>query len=201
MLVTKEAFHMTTAKKAELEFKAGETVVYASHGVGRIIAIEEQEVAGFKLQVFVIRFDEDKMTVRVPVAKAASGGLRKIVEPALIEKVLEVLAGRARIKRGMWSRRGQEYEAKIKSGDLMLVAEVLRDLYRSPDQTEPSYSERQLYESALETLAREISAVHDISQTEAQTLIGQSLAKSPHTLKDDPSEAETDGEVDEDEAA
>jgi CarD family transcriptional regulator len=137
------------------------------------------------------------MTVRVPVAKAASGGLRKIVEPALIEKVLEVLAGRARIKRGMWFRRGQEYEAKIKSGDLMLVAEVLRDLYRSLEQTERSYSERQLYESALETLAREISAVHGISQAEAQTLIGQGLAQSPRPAKANPSEAVADGEDDE----
>jgi CarD family transcriptional regulator len=192
---------MTTARKAGLEFNVGETVVYASHGVGRITAIEEQEVAGFKLQVFVIRFDENRMTVRVPVAKAASGGLRKIADPALIGKVLEVLTGRARVKRGMWSRRGQEYETKIKSGDLMMVAEVLRDLYRSPEQTEPSYSERQLYESALETLAREISVVHGISQTESQTLIGQSLAQSPRPAKDNPSEVEADGEDDEEEAA
>jgi CarD family transcriptional regulator len=190
---------MTTARKAKLEFTVGETVVYASHGVGQITAIEEQEVAGFKLKVFVILFEKDRMTVRVPVTKAVSGGLRKIVGPALIEKVLEVLAGRARAKRGMWSRRGQEYEAKINSGDLMLLAEVLRDLYRSPEQTEPSYSERQLYESALETLAHEISVVHGISQAEAQTLIGQSLAKSPHTLNDAPSEGEADD--DEHEAA
>jgi CarD family transcriptional regulator len=192
---------MATARKADLAFKAGETVVYASHGVGRITAIEEHEVAGFKLQVFVIFFEKDKMTVRVPIAKAASGGLRKLVEPAVVDKVLEVLTGRAQPKRGMWARRGQEYEAKINSGDLMMLAEVLRDLYRSPEQTEPSYSERQLYESALETLAREISVVHGISQTEAQTLIGQSLAKAPHALKDGSSEAGTDGEDNKDEAA
>jgi CarD family transcriptional regulator len=185
---------MATIKMADLAFKIGEIVVYASHGVGRITAIEEQEVAGFKLQVFIIFFEKDKMTVRVPIAKAASSGLRKLVEPAVVETVLEVLSGRARAKRGMWARRGQEYEAKINSGDLMLLAEVLRDLYRSPEQTEPSYSERQLYESALETLAREISVVHGISQTEAQMLIGQSLAKSPHALKDGSSEAGTDGE-------
>jgi CarD family transcriptional regulator len=190
---------MTTARRADLEFKTGETVVYASHGVGQIIAIEEQGVAGFKLQVFVIFFEKDKMTVHVPIAKAASGGLRTTVEPALIEKVLEVLAGRARVKRGMWARRGQEYEAKINSGDLMMLAEVLRDLNRSPDQAEPSYNERQLYESALETLARQISAVHGITQAGAQTLIGQNLAKSPHTLEDNPSEAGRDN--DEDEAA
>jgi CarD family transcriptional regulator len=190
---------MTSTRKANLKFKVGETVVYASHGVGQITAIEEQEVAGFKLQVFVIFFEKDRMTVRVPVAKAASGGLRKIVEPAFVEKVLEVLAGRARSKRGIWARRGQEYEAKINSGDLMMLAEVLRDLYRSPEQAEPSYSERQLYESALETLAHEISVVHGISQTEAQTLIGQSLARSPRTLNDDSVEGEADG--DEHEAA
>jgi CarD family transcriptional regulator len=192
---------MATIKMADLAFKIGEEVVYASHGVGRITAIEEQEVAGFKLQVFVIFFEKDKMTVRVPIAKAASSGLRKLVEPAVVETVLEVLSGRAWAKRGMWARRGQEYEAKINSGDLMLLAEVLRDLYRSPEQTEPSYSERQLYESALETLAREISVVHGISQTEAQMLIGQSLAKSPHALKDGSSEAGTDGEDNKDEAA
>jgi CarD family transcriptional regulator len=192
---------MATINKADLAFKAGETVVYASHGVGRITAIEEQEVAGFTLQVFVIFFEKDKMTVRVPIAKAASSGLRKLVEPAVVETALEVLSGRARAKRGMWARRGQEYEAKINSGDLMLLAEVLRDLYRSPEQTEPSYSERQLYESALETLAREISVVHGISLTEAQMLIGQSLAKSPHALKDGSSEAGTDGEDNKDEAA
>jgi CarD family transcriptional regulator len=192
---------MTTARKADLAFKAGETVVYASHGVGLITAIEEQEVAGFKLRVFVIFFEKDKMTVRVPTSKAASGGLRKIVEPAVIEKVLEALAGRARVKRGMWSRRGQEYEAKINSGDLMMLAEVLRDLYRSPEQAEPSYSERQLYESALETLAREISVVRGISQDEAQTLISQSLATSPRPAKNNPSEAEADGEDDEEVAA
>jgi CarD family transcriptional regulator len=159
------------------------------------------QASSFKLQVFVIRFDEDRMTVRVPITKAASGGLRKIVEPALIGKVLEVLIGSARGKRGMWSRIGQEYEAKIKSGDLMMLEEVLRDLYRSSDQAEPSYSERQFYESALETLAREISVVHGISQAEARTLIGQSLAKSPRPLTDNPSEAETDSEDDEDKAA
>jgi CarD family transcriptional regulator len=186
---------MTTAKKPGLDFKTGEVVVYAAHGVGKITAIEEQEVAGFKLQLFVIFFEKDKMTVRVPVAKASSGGMRKIAEPALVQKALEVLTGRARIKRGMWSRRAQEYESKIKSGDLITVAEVVRDLYRSPDQAEPSYSERTLYE----TLVREISAVHGITHTEAQKLVEQSLAKSPRPAKD--AKADVDGDEDEDEAA
>src|SRR4051812_44580036 len=119
---------MTTAKKATLAFKTGEAVVYPARGMGLITAIEEQEVAGFKLQVFVIFFEKDKLTVRVPIAKVASAGMRKIAEPALVEKALVVLAGRARVKRGMWSRRGQEYDAKIKSGDLIAVAEVVRDL-------------------------------------------------------------------------
>jgi CarD family transcriptional regulator len=190
---------MTTAKKPGLDFKTGEVVVYAAHGVGKITAIEEQEVAGFKLQLFVIFFEKDKMTVRVPVAKASGGGMRKIAEPALVQKALEVLTGRARIKRGMWSRRAQEYESKIKSGDLITVAEVVRDLYRSPEQAEPSYSERTLYESALETLVREISAVHGITHTEAQKLVEQSLAKSPRPAKD--AKADVDGDEDEDEAA
>ena len=121
---------MTTAKKATLAFKTGETVVYPAHGLGLITAVEQQEVAGFRLQVFVIFFEKDRMTVRVPIAKVASVGMRKIAEPALVEKALVVLTSRARVKRGMWSR-DQEYEAKIKSGDLISVAEVVRDLYRS----------------------------------------------------------------------
>ena len=162
---------MTTAKKATLAFRIGEAVVYPAHGVGLITAIEKQEVAGFKLQVFVIFFEKDRMTVRVPIAKVASAGMRKIAEPTLVEKALGVLTGRARVKRGMWSRRGQEYEAKIKSGDLISVAEVVRDLYRCPEQDEASYSERTLYELALETLLSEISVVYGSTHTEAQTLI------------------------------
>jgi CarD family transcriptional regulator len=188
---------MTTAKKATLAFKTGEAVVYPAHGMGLITAIEEQEVAGFKLQVFVIFFEKDKMTVRVPIAKVASAGMRKIAEPALVEKALVVLTGRARVKRGMWSRRGQEYDAKIKSGDLIAVAEVVRDLYRSPEQAEASYSERTLYESALETLLGEISAVYGITHTEAQTLTEQNLAKAPRPVKGTNPDVETNDEDDE----
>ena len=160
---------MTTAKKSaqRLGFKTGEAIVYPAHGVGRITNVEEQEIAGFKLELFVVSFDKDKMVLRVPTAKAATVGMRKLAEPALIEKALDVLTGRARVKRTMWSRRAQEYEAKINSGDLIAVTEVVRDLYRSDAQPEQSYSERQLYESALDRVVREISAVNKITDTES----------------------------------
>jgi CarD family transcriptional regulator len=186
---------MTTAKKSanRLGFKTGEPIVYPAHGVGRITAIEEQEVAGFKLELFVVAFEKDKMVLKVPVAKAATVGMRKLAEPALVTKALEILTGRARVKRTMWSRRAQEYEAKINSGDLISVAEVVRDLFRSEAQPEQSYSERQLYEAALDRVVREISSVNKITETEALKLIEQSLAKSPRRAKG----AEADVEVDE----
>jgi CarD family transcriptional regulator len=131
---------MTTAKKSTHRqgYKTGEFVVYPAHGVGQIMAIEEQEVAGFKLELFVISFEKDKMTLRVPTAKAASVGMRKLAENDLVAKALETITGRARIKRTMWSRRAQEYEAKINSGDLIAIAEVVRDLHRSDAQPEQS---------------------------------------------------------------
>jgi CarD family transcriptional regulator len=186
---------MTTAKKSanRLGFKTGEPIVYPAHGVGRITAIEEQEVAGFKLELFVVAFEKDKMVLKVPVAKAATVGMRKLAEPALVTKALEILTGRARVKRTMWSRRAQEYEAKINSGDLISVAEVVRDLFRSEAQPEQSYSERQLYEAALDRVVREISSVNKITETEALKLIEQSLAKSPRRAKG----AEADVEVEE----
>ncbi len=112
-------------------FKTNEFVVYPAHGVGQILAIEDQEIAGAKLELFVINFMKDKMTLRVPTAKVANVGMRKLSEPALVKRALETLKGRARIKRTMWSRRAQEYEAKINSGDIVAIAEVVRDLYRS----------------------------------------------------------------------
>jgi CarD family transcriptional regulator len=160
-------------------FKTNEFIVYPSHGVGQIIAIEEQEVAGYKLELFVINFVKDKMTLRVPTAKIASVGMRKLAEGPMVRKALETLKGRARIKRTMWSRRAQEYEAKINSGDIVAIAEVVRDLYRSESQPEQSYSERQLYEAALDRLSREISAVHRITETEAIKEIEAALAKGP----------------------
>ena len=172
---------MSTVKKAVVRqgFKTGEFVVYPSHGVGQITAIEEQEVAGFKLELFVVSFAKDKMTLRVPTAKAASVGLRKLADAELVGKALTTLTGRARVKRTMWSRRAQEYEAKINSGDLVAIAEVVRDLYRSEAQPEQSYSERQLYEAAVDRMTREIAVVDDVTETEALKKIEGQLAKSP----------------------
>jgi CarD family transcriptional regulator len=176
---------MTTPKKTATRqgFKTGESVVYPAHGVGRITAIEEQEIAGFKLELFVVSFDKDKMVLRVPTAKANSVGMRKLAEPAEMQKALDVLTGRARIKRTMWSRRAQEYEAKINSGDLIAVAEVVRDLHRADSQPEQSYSERQLYEAALDRVMRELAHVNKITDTEAMKLIEASLAKAPKRAK------------------
>ena len=193
---------MTTPKKttARQGFKTGEAVVYPAHGVGRITAVEEQEIAGFKLELFVVSFEKDKMVLRVPTAKAASVGMRKLAEPALVQKALDVLTGRARVKRTMWSRRAQEYEAKINSGDLLAVTEVVRDLYRSEAQPEQSYSERQLYEAALDRVVRELAAVNKITDTEAMKLIEASLAKSPRRVKAADAEAEAEGDLQEEAA-
>jgi CarD family transcriptional regulator, regulator of rRNA transcription len=177
-------------------FKANEFVVYPAHGVGQILAIEEQEIAGAKLELFVINFIKDKMTLRVPTAKVANVGMRKLSEPALVKKALETLKGRARVKRTMWSRRAQEYEAKINSGDIVAIAEVVRDLYRSESQPEQSYSERQLYEAALDRLSREIAVVQHSTETEAVKEIEAQLAKSPRRTNAKAEAAEGEGEAD-----
>ncbi|MBS0529926.1 MAG: CarD family transcriptional regulator [Proteobacteria bacterium] len=177
-------------------FKTNEFVVYPAHGVGQILAIEEQEIAGAKLELFVINFMKDKMTLRVPTAKVANVGMRKLSEPALVKRALETLKGRARIKRTMWSRRAQEYEAKINSGDIVAIAEVVRDLYRSESQPEQSYSERQLYEAALDRLSREIAVVQHVTETEAVKEIEGQLAKSPRRGAKSETEAEADGDAD-----
>jgi len=173
---------MTSNKKTTQRqgFKTNEFIVYPAHGVGQIIAIEEQEVAGAKLELFVINFIKDKMTLRVPTAKIVSVGMRKLAEAPLVKRALETLKGRARIKRTMWSRRAQEYEAKINSGDIVAIAEVVRDLFRSESQPEQSYSERQLYEAALDRLSREVAAVQRLTETEAIKEIEAALAKGPH---------------------
>jgi CarD family transcriptional regulator, regulator of rRNA transcription len=177
-------------------FKTNEFVVYPAHGVGQILAIEEQEIAGAKLELFVINFMKDKMTLRVPTAKVANVGMRKLSEPALVKRALETLKGRARVKRTMWSRRAQEYEAKINSGDIVAIAEVVRDLYRSDSQPEQSYSERQLYEAALDRLSREIAVVQHGTETEAVKEIEGQLAKSPRRGAKAEAEVEADGEAD-----
>ena len=177
-------------------FKTNEFVVYPAHGVGQILAIEEQEIAGAKLELFVINFMKDKMTLRVPTAKVANVGMRKLSDPALVKRALETLKGRARVKRTMWSRRAQEYEAKINSGDIVAIAEVVRDLYRSESQPEQSYSERQLYEAALDRLSREIAVVQHVTETEAVKEIEGQLAKSPRRGAKAETEVGADGEAD-----
>jgi CarD family transcriptional regulator len=158
-------------------FKTNEFIVYPAHGVGQIVAVEEQEVAGFRLELFVITFVKDKMTLRVPTGKVSGVGMRKLAEPDAVRKALDILLGRARIKRTMWSRRAQEYETKINSGDLAAISEVVRDLYRSEAQPEQSYSERQLYEAALDRMAREVAVVQRLTESEALKAIDQQLQR------------------------
>ena len=155
----------TTAKK--LPFAVNDYVVYPTHGVGQVTAIEEQEISGAKLKLFVVTFAKDKMTLRVPVGKVNVAGMRRLATPKILETALTTLSGRARVKRTMWSRRAQEYEAKINSGDPVSIAEVVRDLHRTEDQPEQSYSERQIYEAALERLVRELAAVEKIDEDAA----------------------------------
>jgi CarD family transcriptional regulator len=158
-------------------FRLNEFVVYPAHGVGQIVAIEEQEVAGFKLELFVINFSKDKLTLRVPTSKVTGVGMRKISDPDAARRSLDILTGRARVKRTMWSRRAQEYETKINSGDINAIAEVVRDLYRSEAQPEQSYSERQLYEAALDRMVREIAAVQKSSEIDALKAVEAQLQK------------------------
>jgi CarD family transcriptional regulator len=167
----------------KLEFTAGDFVVYPAHGVGRVEGIETHHIAGQTVTLYAITFEKERMTLKVPVGKAKDSGLRRLSSKDRIKVALETLQGRSRARRAMWSRRAQEYEAKINSGDLIAVAEVVRDLYRSEAQPEQSYSERQLYEAALDRVVREISAVNKITDTEALKLIEQSLAKSPRRTK------------------
>jgi CarD family transcriptional regulator len=159
------------------EFKVGDFVVYPTHGVGRIQKIDEQEVAGIKLELFVIGFEKDKMILRVPTMKAKAVGMRKLSSPDVVATALNTLKGRARIKRTMWSRRAQEYEAKINSGDLVSIAEVVRDLHRATGQPEQSYSERQLYEAALARMAREVACIERIDEPSAVKRVESALVK------------------------
>lgn len=159
------------------DFRVGDFVVYPTHGVGRIQKIDEQEVAGIKLELFVIGFEKDKMILRVPTMKAKAVGMRKLSSPDVVATALNTLKGRARIKRTMWSRRAQEYEAKINSGDLVAIAEVVRDLHRATGQPEQSYSERQLYEAALARMAREVAAIERIDEPSAVKRVESALVK------------------------
>ena len=149
------------SKSKRNDFRPNEFVVYPAHGVGQIVSIEEQEIAGIMLELFVVSFEKDKMTLRVPTHKATEIGMRALSSPDVVGRAMTTLKGKAKVKRAMWSRRAQEYEQKINSGDLIAIAEVVRDLHRNDDQREQSYSERQLYEAALERLTREVAAVED----------------------------------------
>ena len=157
------------------DFQTDEYIVYPAHGVGQIVSIDKHEVAGIELEMFVISFEKDKMTLRIPIEKAAAIGLRSVSSPELILKAMDTLKGRARVKRAMWSRRAQEYEQKINSGDLIAIAEVVRDLHRNDEQREQSYSERQLYEAALERLTRELAVVDGVEESAAQAKVDQVL--------------------------
>ncbi|WP_332310788.1 CarD family transcriptional regulator [Methylocystis silviterrae] len=167
------------APSAKPAFKLHEYIVYPAHGVGQIVGVETQEVAGFSLELFVVSFIKDKMTLKVPTSKVVSVGMRKLADTGVVDRALQTLSGRARVKRTMWSRRAQEYEAKINSGDLITIAEVVRDLYRSDTQPEQSYSERQLYEAALDRMAREVAAVRKLIDSESLKLIESFLLKGP----------------------
>ena len=164
---------MTKTRKNE--FHPDDFVVYPAHGVGKIVSIEEQEVAGFKLELFVISFEKDKMTLRVPTNKAAEAGLRPLANADTLAHAMKTLKGKAKVKKAMWSRRAQEYEQKINSGDLIAIAEVVRDLHRADDQREQSYSERQLYEAALDRLTREVAAVNGLDEGTAQKRVEEVL--------------------------
>lgn len=164
---------MSKARKPE--FRPNDFVVYPAHGVGKIVSIEQREIAGMELELFVVSFDKDKMTLRVPTDKATQVGMRGLSSPDTVSKALATLKGKARVKRAMWSRRAQEYEQKINSGDLLAIAEVVRDLHRNDDQREQSYSERQLYEAALERLTREVAAVSGVDEALAQKQVDEVL--------------------------
>lgn len=163
------------SKEAKQTFKVNDSVVYPAHGVGRIVGIEKQVIAGITNELFVLDFEQEKLKLKVPTAKAISSGMRALSDDAQVKKAVDLLKGRARIKRTMWSRRAQEYEAKINSGDILAVAEVVRDLYRATDQPEQSYSERQLFEAALDRLAREVAAVRKSDLAKALSELDASL--------------------------
>ena len=152
----------------KLMFSTGDFVVYPTHGVGKVVGVEKQEIAGHPLKLFVISFESERMTLRVPVGKVNDAGLRKLSSKKIMDGALTTLRGRARVKRTMWSRRAQEYEAKINSGDPISIAEVVRDLHRNADQPDQSFSERQIYEQALDRLANEVAAVEKIDLDKAQ---------------------------------
>ncbi len=159
-------------------FKIGELVVYPAHGVGKITNVEEQEIAGIKLELYIVDFEKEKLRLKVPTNRAEQKGMRHLADRSVIEQAMKLIRGRARIKRTMWSRRAQEYDAKINSGDMLSVAEVIRDLYRSDRQPEQSYSERQLFEQALNRFARELAAVRKVDEGQCIKELEDYLARN-----------------------
>ena len=177
-VVAKPVVAAAPAAPKKLSFRIGELVVYPAHGVGRISAIDEQEIAGAKLELYIVDFEREKLRLKVPTNRAEQKGMRRLADRSVIEHAMKVIRGRARIKRTMWSRRAQEYDAKINSGDLIAVAEVVRDLYRSDRQPEQSYSERQLFEQALFRMARELAAVRKIDDDQSVKELSEFLARN-----------------------
>ena len=158
-----------------LAFDVGDYVVYPKHGVGRVVELQSEEIAGMELDLYVLRFEKERMTLRVPVNKVESIGMRKLSSDKTLKEAMETLKGKPKVKRTMWSRRAQEYEAKINSGEIVLIAEVTRDLFRPDDQPEQSYSERQLYEAALERLTREVAAASGGDEVQAARQVDEVL--------------------------
>lgn len=191
------------AKQAK--FQTGDYVVYPAHGLGMVTDVETRTVAGFELEMLVVEFEKEKMTLRIPLAKVGAAGLRGLSSKKDMADALKTLRGRVRIKRTMWSRRAQEYEAKINSGSLVQVAEVLRDLYRNSEQPDQSYSERQIYQAALERLTRELAAVDHVDEEKAQEKLEMILSAASTAAQaaaaaaagedeDDDTETETEAE-------
>ena len=190
------------AKKAKKSnkrlFKANQHIVYPAHGVGIVTSIDQEVIAGFDIEVYTVHFEQDKMTLRVPTVKAATSGMRALSDELTLKDAFTTLKGRARIKRTMWSRRAQEYEAKINSGDLILVSEVVRDLHRTDAQPEQSYSERQLYERAIDRMVREVAAIRKETHDAALEDVLDTLAKArsrqaAKAAKDAEETADTEG--------
>ncbi len=172
-----------------LDFDVGDYVVYPKHGVGRVVELQSTEIAGMALELYVLRFEKEKMTLRVPTNKVEGVGMRKLSSDKQMQEALTTLKGKPKVKRTMWSRRAQEYEAKINSGDLVSIAEVVRDLFRAEDQPEQSYSERQIFEAACSRLARELAAMEQVDEPTAIQKLLDILGKSAEIYNNKPAVA------------
>ena len=197
-VVSKKAAPKKTAPKKVVEkkviskkeqFLPEQYVIYPSHGIGQILEIEKKEIAGQMLKMYVIEFEKEKMILRVPIEKTKEIGVRKVSTKNQLKEIFEILTGKAKIRRTMWSRRAQEYEAKINSGDIKLLTEVVRDLFRSDSQPEQSYSERQLYEAARERLSREVAVIEKTDEQKAvekmETILNNSNGRNEEINTED----------------